>query len=190
MFGTRLLSKLLQPFLRFTSDNLVPRTAFGVPKFGLSDDQTNYSKALLVQSRPPYRPLGLGRILLAAPLVLPVAAAGSDDSDEDDSDDEHQVEDDSQGKQLWCSGDSYGYTKGITVCITAQLFISSGLIHTALGTHYAKLLCLIASKNNFSFEPYFRSDTQRENQELPTGIQLPALSSSFCSGWQNQFNAL
>lgn len=138
MFGTRLLSKLLQPFLRLNRDNLVPRTAFGVPKFGLSDDQTNYSKALLVQSRPPYRPLGLGRILLAAPLVLPVAAAGSDDSDEDDSDDEHQVEDDSQGKQLWCSGDSYGYTKGMTVCLTAQLFIASGLIHTALGTQLCK----------------------------------------------------
>ena len=138
MFGTRLLSKLLQPFLRLTGDNLVPRTACGLPKFGLSDDQTNYSKALLVQSRPPYRPLGLGRILLAAPLVLPVAAAGSDDSDEDDSDDEHQVEDDSQGKQLWCSGDSYGYTKGMTVCLTAQLFIASGLIHTALGTQLCK----------------------------------------------------
>ena len=102
MFGTRLLSKLLQPFLRLTSDNLVPRTACGLSKFGFSDDRNNYSKALLVQSRPPHRPLGLGRILLAAPLVLPMVTTGSGDSDEDedDSDDEHQGEDDSKGKQL------------------------------------------------------------------------------------------
>ena len=124
MFGTRFLSKLLQPFLHLTSNNRVRRSACGVSKFGFSDDRNNYSKALLVQSRPPHRPLGLGRILYAAPLVLPVAAAGSDDSDEDededDLDDEHQGEDDSKGKQLCTVGHHSDFWSKIEVLKMAK----------------------------------------------------------------------